>query len=40
VDCIVTPGVGALLLSARGGHDIMQLDRRAVGYALLTVLAI
>ena len=37
---IVTLGVGVLLLSARGGRDIMQLDRRAVGYALLTALAI
>jgi drug/metabolite transporter (DMT)-like permease len=37
---IVTLGVGVLLLSARGGRDIMQLDRRAVGFALLTALAI
>jgi drug/metabolite transporter (DMT)-like permease len=37
---IVTLGAGVLLLSARGGHDVMQLDRRAVGYALLTALAI
>src|SRR4029077_13116934 len=28
------------LLSARGGRDIVPLDRRAVGYALLTALAI
>jgi len=28
---IVTLGVGVLLLSARGGGDIMQLDRRAGG---------
>lgn len=33
-------GVGVLLLSAHGGRDIMQLDRRAVGYALLTALTI
>jgi drug/metabolite transporter (DMT)-like permease len=37
---IFTLGVGVLLLSARGGRDIMQLDRRAVGYALLTALTI
>jgi drug/metabolite transporter (DMT)-like permease len=37
---IVTLGVGVLLLSARGGRDLMQLDPRAVGYALLTALAI
>ena len=37
---IVTLGVGVLLLSACGGRDIMQLDRRAVGFALLTALAI
>ena len=37
---IVTLGVGVLLLSARGGRDVMQLDRRAVGYALLTALTI
>ena len=29
---------GVLLLSGRGGRDIAQLDRRAVGYALLTAL--
>ena len=37
---IVTLAAGVLLLSARGGRDIMQLDRRAVGYALLTALTI
>jgi drug/metabolite transporter (DMT)-like permease len=37
---IVMLGVGVLLLSAHGGRDIMQLDRRAVGYALLTALTI
>ena len=33
---IVTLAAGVLLLSARGGRGIVQLDRRAVGYALLT----
>jgi len=37
---IVTLAAGVLLLSARGGRDIMQLDRRAVGCALLTALTI
>lgn len=37
---IVTLAAGVLLLSARGGRDIMQLDRRAVGYALLTAFTI
>jgi len=37
---IVTLAAGVLLLSARGGRDIVQLDRHAVGYALLTALAI
>ncbi len=37
---IVMLGAGVLLLSAHGGRDIMQLDRRAVGYALLTALTI
>jgi drug/metabolite transporter (DMT)-like permease len=37
---IVTLAAGVLLLAARGGHDIVQLDRRAVGYALLTALTI
>jgi drug/metabolite transporter (DMT)-like permease len=37
---IVTLAAGVLLLSARGGRDIVQLDRRAVGYALLTALTI
>jgi drug/metabolite transporter (DMT)-like permease len=37
---IVTLAVGVLLLSARGGREIVQLDRRAVGYALLTALTI
>jgi|SRR5579863_1566704 drug/metabolite transporter (DMT)-like permease len=37
---IVTLAAGVLLLSARGGRGIGQLDRRAVGYALLTALTI
>jgi drug/metabolite transporter (DMT)-like permease len=37
---IVTLAAGMLLLSARGGSGIAQLDRRAVGYALLTALTI
>lgn len=37
---IVTLAAGVLLLSAHGGRDMMQLDRRSVGYALLTALAI
>jgi drug/metabolite transporter (DMT)-like permease len=37
---IVTLTAGVLFLSARGGRDIVQLDRRAVGYALLTALTI
>jgi drug/metabolite transporter (DMT)-like permease len=37
---IVTLTAGVLLLSARGGRGIAQLDRRAVGYALLTALTI
>jgi len=37
---IVTLAAGVLLLSARGGRGVVQLDRRAVGYALLTALTI
>jgi drug/metabolite transporter (DMT)-like permease len=37
---IVTFAAGMLLLSVRGGRGIAQLDRRAVGYALLTALTI
>jgi drug/metabolite transporter (DMT)-like permease len=37
---IVTLAAGVLLLSTRGGSGIAQLDRRAVGYALLTALTI
>jgi drug/metabolite transporter (DMT)-like permease len=36
---IVTLAAGVLLLSARGGR-VVQVDRRAVGYALLTALTI
>jgi drug/metabolite transporter (DMT)-like permease len=31
---------GVLLLSLRGGRDLMRLDRRAIGFALLTALTI
>ena len=37
---VLTLAAGVLLLSARGGRDIMQLDRRAVGYAFSTALTI
>jgi drug/metabolite transporter (DMT)-like permease len=37
---IVTLAAGVLLLSARGGRDVVKLDRRAVGYALLTAVTI
>jgi len=37
---IVTLAAGVLLLAARGGRGIVQLDRRGVGYALLTALTI
>jgi len=37
---IVTLAAGVLLLSARGGRGIVQLDRRAVGCALLAALTI
>ena len=37
---VLTLAAGVLLLSARGESDIMQLDRRAVGYAFLTALTI
>jgi drug/metabolite transporter (DMT)-like permease len=37
---IVTLAAGVLLLSARGGRGVVQLERRAVGYALLTALTI
>jgi len=32
--------VGVLLLSARGGRDLAEIDRRAVGFALFTALTI
>jgi len=37
---IVVLAAGVLLLSARGGRELVHLDRRAVGYALLTALTI
>jgi drug/metabolite transporter (DMT)-like permease len=37
---IAALATGVLLLSARGGRAIVHLDRRAVGYALLTALTI
>ena len=37
---IVTIAAGVLLVSVRGGRGIARLDRRAVGYALLTALTI
>jgi drug/metabolite transporter (DMT)-like permease len=37
---IVVLVTGVLLLSARGGRDLMKFDRRAVGFAVLTALTI
>ena len=37
---IVVLAAGVLLLSARGGRDLTHIDRRAVGFALLTALTI
>jgi drug/metabolite transporter (DMT)-like permease len=37
---IVLLAVGVVLLSARGGRDWARLDKRAVGFALLTALTI
>lgn len=37
---IVTLAAGVFLLSARGGRDLVKLDRRAVGFALVTALTI
>jgi drug/metabolite transporter (DMT)-like permease len=37
---IVALAAGVLLLSARGGRDLANVDRRAVGFALLTALTI
>jgi drug/metabolite transporter (DMT)-like permease len=37
---IVVLVIGIVLLSARGGRDLAKIDRRAVGFALLTALTI
>ena len=37
---IVVLAAGVLLMSLRGGRDIAQLDRRAVGFALFTAVTI
>jgi len=37
---IVTLATGVVLLSARGGRDLATIDRRAIGFALLTALTI
>ena len=37
---IAALAAGVLLLSARGGRDLAKIDRRAVGFALLTALTI
>lgn len=37
---IVVLVAGVFLLSARGGRDLVRIDRRAVGFALLTALTI
>ncbi|HZT27912.1 MAG TPA: EamA family transporter [Pseudolabrys sp.] len=37
---IATLAFGVLLLSARGGRDLTHVDRRAIGFALLTALTI
>jgi drug/metabolite transporter (DMT)-like permease len=37
---IVALAIGVLLLSARGGRELVRFDRRAVGFALLTALTI
>ena len=37
---IAALAAGVLLLSARGGRDLVKIDRRAVGFALLTALTI
>ncbi len=36
----MTLAFGVVLLSARGGRDLVRFDRRAVGFALLTALTI
>ena len=37
---LLTLVAGVLLLSARGGRELAQIDRRAVGFALFTALTI
>jgi drug/metabolite transporter (DMT)-like permease len=37
---IVALVLGVLLLSARGGRDLAEIDRRAIGFALFTALTI
>ena len=37
---IIVLVAGVLLLSVRGGRDLAQIDRRAIGFALFTALAI
>jgi len=37
---IATLAAGVLLLSAHGGRDLARIDKRAVGFALLTALTI
>jgi len=37
---IVTLAAGVLLLSAHGGRDLAKIDKRAIGFALLTALTI
>ena len=37
---IAALAVGVLLLSARGGRDLVKVDRRAIGFALMTALTI
>jgi len=37
---IIVLVAGIILLSARGGRDLAKIDRRAVGFALLTALTI
>jgi drug/metabolite transporter (DMT)-like permease len=37
---IIALVAGVILLSARGGRDLVRIDRRAVGFALLTALTI
>ena len=37
---IVTLAIGVLLLSLRGGRDLVKIDRRAIGFALFTAVMI